>query len=184
MGRAGTTSRVSEHPSLNEFIHAKSLFAERLMTPLFKKLNLGTCNTILVLNAPATFDLELSYLEPITVLREVNTKVNVPFSIGFAMTQSECDRISMTIATVADGDSLVWLAYPKSSSRKYKCDFNRDTGWTVIGKAGFEPVRQVSIDEDWSALRFRRTEYIQRLTRRNSMAISPEGKRRTRDRTP
>jgi len=30
----------------------------------------------------------------------------------------------------------------------------------VIRNAGFDSVRQVAIDEDWSALRFRRVEYI------------------------
>jgi hypothetical protein len=30
---------------------------------------------------------------------------------------------------------------------------------------GFEPVRQIAIDEDWSALRFRRTDFIKSMTR-------------------
>jgi len=38
--------------------------------------------------------------------------------------------------------------------------FNRDTGWDVMRSAGFDTVRQVAIDEDWSALRFRRQEHI------------------------
>ncbi len=49
-----------------------------------------------------------------------------------------------------------------------------------LGNAGFEPVRQVAIDDDWSALRFRRTEYIKSFTRSNTMALSPEGKRRSK----
>jgi hypothetical protein len=75
---------------------------------------------------------------------------------------------------------IIWIAYPKQSSKKYKCEFNRDTGWEVIGKLGFEPVKQVAIDEDWSALRFRRVEFIATLTRRNSMALSEQGKARTK----
>ncbi len=73
----------------------------------------------------------------------------------------------------------MWIAYPKGSSKRYKCEFNRDSGWTVLGSAGFEPVRQVAIDEDWSALRFRRVEHIKSMTRRASMTISEDGKRRT-----
>jgi hypothetical protein len=34
------------------------------------------------------------------------------------------------------------------------------TGWDVIRNAGFDSVRQIAIDEDWSALRFRHVEYI------------------------
>lgn len=149
------------------------------MTPLFKKLNLGVSNTILVLNSPESFEAQLSQLNGVRVLRKATSNLKMPFALGFAATQAECNLVSTTIAELTEGDSIVWIAYPKGSSKKYKCDFNRDTGWTVLGDAGFEPVRQVSIDEDWSALRFRRTEFIRSLTRSNTMAISPEGKRRT-----
>ena len=77
----------------------------------------------------------------------------------------------------AEGDALLWFAYPKGSSKRYTCDFNRDTGWTVLGEAGYEPVRQVAIDEDWSALRFRRVEYIKSFKREPKHAISDKGKR-------
>jgi hypothetical protein len=149
------------------------------MTPLFKKLNLGSCETILVLNAPESFESELAQLNGIQILRKATAKTKPTFVIGFATTQAQCDLVSATIANATEGDAIVWIAYPKGSSKKYRCEFHRDTGWTVLGQSGFEPVRQVAIDEDWSALRFRRTEYIQSLTRRNEMAISPEGKRRT-----
>jgi hypothetical protein len=73
-------------------------------------------------------------------------------------------------------DAVFWIASPKRTSKRYRCELSRDTDWTAIGEAGFEPVRQVAIDEDWSALRFRRTTHIKSLTRRASMRISPEGK--------
>ncbi len=149
------------------------------MTPLFKKLNLGNCDTILVLNAPQSFESELSQLDGVKVIRKATAKLKATFAIAFATTQAECDQFSSTLAKATEGDSIVWIAYPKGSSKKYKCEFNRDSGWTVIGDAGFEPVRQVAIDEDWSALRFRRTEHIKSMTRSNSMAISTEGKQRT-----
>ena len=150
------------------------------MTPLFKKLNLGTNSSILVLNAPSSFDAELEKLVDITIQRSVTSKSTTTFIIAFAITQAELDSISKKIAKSTSGDAVVWIAYPKKSSKRYQCEFNRDTGWNVLGDAGFEPVRQVAIDDDWSALRFRRTEHIKSLTRDNSMAISSEGKRRTK----
>ena len=57
----------------------------------------------------------------------------------------------------------MWIAYPKKSSTRYTCD--RDRGWEGMGEAGFDPVRMVAIDEDWSALRFRRVEFIKKMTR-------------------
>ena len=71
------------------------------------------------------------------------------------------------------------MVYPKGSSRKYRCEFNRDSGWPVLGAAGFEPVRMVAIDEDWSALRFRRVEHIKSMTRNPRGAISRAGKRKS-----
>ena len=85
-------------------------------------------------------------------------------------------RMPATITVAAEGDAILWICYPKKSSKKYKCDFNRDSGWTVLGAAGYEPVRMVAIDEDWSALRFRKAENIKTLTR--SKTISQEGKKR------
>ncbi len=70
----------------------------------------------------------------------------------------------------------MWIAYPKGTSKRYACEFNRDTGWRALGRLGFEPVRQIAIDEDWSALRFRRADFIKSMTRAADRAISATGK--------
>lgn len=153
------------------------------MSPLFKKLNLGTHERMLVLNAPDSFQAELKQVgNDVRVLKRATTKTRVGFAIGFATTATELDRVSKKLVQAADGDAVVWLAYPKKSSKKYICEFNRDSGWEVLGEAGFEGVRQVAIDEDWSALRFRRAENIESFTRRKSMAISKVGKARAKKR--
>lgn len=149
------------------------------MTPLFKKLNLVVHSTILVLNAPDSFESELLLLEDRSILRKATSKTRAPFLIGFAVTQKELATVSNKMAKAAEGDAILWVAYPKGTSKNYSCEFNRDTDWEILGAAGFEPVRQVAIDEDWSALRFRRAEFIKSLTRNNAMAISEEGKLRT-----
>jgi hypothetical protein len=46
---------------------------------------------------------------------------------------------------------VFWVAYPKAN----RADINRDTLWPILGKYGMRPVGQVSLDEVWSALRFR-----------------------------
>jgi hypothetical protein len=62
----------------------------------------------------------------------------------------------------SQGDVVLWFAYPKQSSKRYRCDFNRDNGFDGLSAAGFDSVRIAAIDEDWSALRFRRVEAISR----------------------
>jgi hypothetical protein len=62
-----------------------------------------------------------------------------------------------------------------------KCaDIGRDDSWQPLGDLGFEGVRQVAIDEDWSALRFRHVDYIKTFKRDPKRAMSAKGKRRTR----
>jgi hypothetical protein len=51
-------------------------------------------------------------------------------------------------------NGALWVCYYKGTS-KYKTDINRDSIWPVATTYGLQPVRQIAIDEDWSALRFK-----------------------------
>lgn len=148
------------------------------MTPLFKKLNLGAHTTIHVLNAPSSFEAELDALEGVTIKRAARGAVQ--FGMAFVITQAELDAASRTLTASAEGDAILWMVYPKGTSKRYRCEFNRDSGWQVLGDAGFEPVRMVAVDEDWSALRFRRSSFIKSMTRSATNAISKDGKQRTK----
>jgi hypothetical protein len=148
------------------------------MSAVFKKLNLKEQKEICVINAPASFEAEVAQLEGVTVQRSLDVEANIGFSLAFVTKQAEVDALASQIAHKAQGDATIWFAYPKGSSSRYQCEFNRDTGWDALGQAGFEGVRQVAIDEDWSALRFRRVEYIRSMTRDKTRAISDKGKKR------
>jgi hypothetical protein len=119
-------------------------------------------------------------MDDMKVLTTMSTSIAgakvVGFFLAFVTKQKEVDDIAKKVAPLIIGDGLLWLAYPKGTSKKYKCEFNRDTGWNELGKQGFEPVRMVAIDEDWSALRFRRAENIKTMTR--SFAITKTGKKK------
>ena len=130
------------------------------MSSIFRKLNLKAQREIAVFNVPASFEAELAQLKGIKILRDARKPTAIQFALAFVMQQSELNRLSRILADGSEGDALLWFAYPKGTSKRYSCDFNRDTGWQVIRKAGFDSVRQVAIDEDWSALRFRRAEYV------------------------
>ena len=130
------------------------------MPSVFDKLNLKGHDEILVIAAPESFEAELRSLAGVTVLRDPKKAKQVTFALAFATKQSEVDALVSVLTAKAEGDAILWFAYPKGTSKKYRCDFNRDTGWDALRKAGFDTVRQVAIDEDWSALRFRRAEYI------------------------
>lgn len=146
------------------------------MTPLFKKLNLGALQRIHVLDAPASFESELSALREVQIQRGVSGPVS--FALAFVKTLGEVERAAAQLIPQAVDDAVLWMAYPKGTSKRYRCEFNRDTGWASLGQAGYEPVRMVAIDEDWSALRFRKVIHIRTMTRRPEGAISAAGRRK------
>ncbi len=132
------------------------------MATLFEKLNLGDRQEIVVLQAPESFSPELAKLPVATIHHRLESAPQCDFWLAFATRKSEVDRLAGPIAKRAKGDAIVWFAYPKGTSKKYTCDFNRDNGWGALQKLGFDTVRSVAIDEDWTALRFRRKEFIKR----------------------
>ena len=139
--------------------------------PTFAKLNLKDQTEIVVLNAPGSFEPELKSLKGVAVRRDAKGG-DIGFSLAFVTTQKEVDTPGPQVAKKAKGDAVVWFAYPKGSSKKYKSQINRDNGWAVMGKAGFEPVRMVAIDEDWSAVRFRRVEFIKTMNRPEEVRLT------------
>lgn len=147
------------------------------MNAIFKKLNLKSQDPIYVLNSPDSFKKEIEEIdgEP-AVKTSLSGAKTISFFLGFVTKQKEVDELTKKVAPLMEGDGIFWFAYPKGTSKKYKCEFNRDNGWAELGKQGFEGVRMVAIDEDWSALRFRKVEHIKSMTR--SFAMSDEGKKK------
>jgi len=121
------------------------------MSSAFDKLNLKSQRQIVVLNAPDSFKKELTTLRNVSILRELQNLDEIEFSLAFVTKQKEVETLAKIIASKVKGDAVVWFAYPKGTSRKYESEINRDNGWQILGKLGFEGVRGVSIDDDWSA---------------------------------
>ncbi len=132
------------------------------MPNVFDKLNLKGHREILVLNAPREFEKAVQALRGVKVVRRIEDVKSYEFALAFATQRAELNRLAKALCAMAAGDAVLWFAYPKGSSKKYVCDFNRDDGWDVPRQSGFDSVRQVAIDDDWSALRFRRAEFIKR----------------------
>jgi hypothetical protein len=135
------------------------------MAGVFEKLNLKDRQEILILHAPESFEPELARLPVLTIHRHIESVAQIGFLLAFVTRKSEVDALAAAVAARARGDATVWFAYPKGTSKRYKCDFNRDSGWDALKAAGFDTVRAVAIDEDWAGLRFRRVEYIKARTK-------------------
>jgi hypothetical protein len=73
--------------------------------------------------------------------------------VAFVRNKAELDTGADAAIAAARLDRLAWIAYPKAG--KLGTDLNRDILAAIVSGRGVQPVRQVAIDETWSALRFR-----------------------------
>jgi hypothetical protein len=132
------------------------------MVTLFEKLNFKDQREIVILHAPEGLERVLKIPPTVKVHHSLGSLSEINCSLAFVTRKSDVDTLSAQLVKRAKGDAMLWLAYPKGTFKKFKCDFNRDNGWDVLNSFGFDTVRAVAIDEDWSALRFRRKEFIKK----------------------
>ena len=148
------------------------------MDPVWAKLNYKGYAPVLMLNAPDSFRPRLADLGSARVDRRPAGGAAYPFALVFVTACAEVAALAPPVAAALEPDAVLWFAYPKKTSRTYTSDISRDTGWQPLGDLGFEAVRQVAIDDDWSALRFRQAGAIRTLKRDASRRMSAEGRRR------
>jgi hypothetical protein len=122
-------------------------------TSLSKKLGLKPNFNLAVVNEPAGF-IELLAPLPDGVLITNNLSGNFDSVIVFAGSIAELEQHALSAIEAIKPNGWLWFAYPKKSG-KIKTDINRDFGWTVVNDAGWDGVIQISIDDTWSASRFK-----------------------------
>ncbi len=111
------------------------------------KLQLGPGQSVAIVNAPAYGALELAGHPVADRLRDADAV------IVYCTNQAELARLRDDVVSPARRDALTWVAYPKA--RQLGTDLNRDVLAELVKAHGVRPVRQVSIDDVWSALRLR-----------------------------
>jgi hypothetical protein len=108
------------------------------------KLQLKPGQSVAVLNPP-----------PGLILPEVAaaaTAADADAVIAFVVRQDDLGSAEQAVAA-ARADRLAWIGYPKGG--QLGTDLNRDRLVAALAGHGVQPVRQVSINDTWSALRFR-----------------------------
>ncbi|MHA7057917.1 hypothetical protein ACWGOQ_0011895 [Aquimarina sp. M1] len=150
------------------------------MTALFKKLQLPpSLDEILILNEPEGFCKALDCLKDVMVKESLIQVSEVDFALVFVTEKKQVENRIETIYPKLIGDAILWFAYPKKNSKKYSSEITRNHGWGVLGDYNLEPVRQVDIDEDWNALRFRKVGFIRNMKRGKDFALSGVSKEKT-----
>jgi hypothetical protein len=112
------------------------------------KLQLKPKSSLAVVGAPRGLRLELT--DGVRRRRDASQADAV---LAFVVSESDLDSIAVPALAAAREDRLAWIAYPKAG--QLGTDLNRDRLAIAARDRGIQPVRQVSIDPIWSALRFR-----------------------------
>ncbi|GAB3933112.1 hypothetical protein [Larkinella terrae] len=105
----------------------------------------------LVINAPAPLEAGFVNLGFKTAFDETARSANT--LVFVTNNQEYLDFLNHHLKTV-EPDSVLWFAYPKGTS-KVKTDINRDSLRLTGETFGITTVTAISIDDTWSALRFR-----------------------------
>lgn len=146
---------------------------------LLRKLNHKGNGAVYVMDSPGEFYDSIEKMKEETeVVTSFTTKSHVPLLLVFIRDKADLLAKMDEVKRMIDSNTILWFTYPKKSSKRYKSDITRDAGWDPLGAMGYEPVRQIALDEDWSALRFKAVATIKKLTRNSSMTLSTEAKRR------
>ena len=123
---------------------------------LIKKLGIKPKQRLIILNAPEGFSEQIGTLLPadVELLTTPTSAGNFDVVLQFVRSKVEVENDTpVAIGMVKPGGRL-WLSYPKQSS-KVPTDINRDILWKIFPDSEWRPVTQISIDEIWSALRFK-----------------------------
>ena len=131
------------------------------MQNLIEKLNYKGQDRIALINSEESFASSLSNdLIGVTIDKEIDPRYPYGFIMVFVKSVSDVNRVTCIALHNLIADGVLWFCYPKKSSKKYKSELDRDHGWKTLNDSGFHGTRIISINEDWSALRFRNTKHI------------------------
>ena len=111
------------------------------------KLQLKPGQSVAIVNAPEDAALNLAD-HPVAARAGDADAV-----IVYCTNQAELEQLRDDFVPPARRDTLTWVAYPKA--RQLDTDLSRDVLAELVKTHGVRPVRQVALDDVWSALRLR-----------------------------
>jgi len=132
-----------------------------LMKNLLEKLNYKGQKRIALINPEENFILApFDEIREIQIDNKIDPKYPYDFMLIFVRKVTEVREITPAALHNLKADGKLWFCYPKKTSKKHTSNIDRDHGWKTLNDLDFYGIRMVSIDDDWSALRFRNLKYI------------------------
>ncbi len=121
---------------------------------LLEKLQLTDENNLLIQGLPSSIEkdfIKLTFSKNVTPLLK---KRKIDFALVFAVSQIQLTNILKDVIPYLSVDAKLWISYPKQTS-KITSDLAREKKWKVISQYGYEGVRTISMDNVWTASRFK-----------------------------
>ena len=119
---------------------------------LARKLKLGSATRPIVVGASNGFREELAAARGKPIGGAIDEHHD--WILLFARDRAALERSIGAAAAALDDPGILWLAYPKGSS-KIQTDLTRDAGWESVSAADLMWLGLVSIDATWSAFSLR-----------------------------
>ncbi|MCF8715988.1 hypothetical protein JM658_14215 [Joostella atrarenae] len=129
------------------------------MKTLFEKLKLEHQKEILIINEPDGFAEQLAALVDIEIYQSLIQVNKMEFALVFVSTIKELENQVHTLHPKLKGDVVLWVAHPRKKSETLTTDITDDYDWHPLLNHRYEAVKNVKINNDWEAIRFRRSEY-------------------------
>lgn len=121
------------------------------MDPIARKLLIKPGNRVALIDPPTGYAERLQPLPDGAELVDLQPELDV--LQVFVQDRAALDRVAPSLGSVRSG-GILWVCYPKGG-RKAGTDLNRDLLWEALGQVGLTGVTLVSVDDTWSAMRFR-----------------------------
>jgi hypothetical protein len=115
---------------------------------LLGKLKIKPQHSLVVLNSPKGF------VKPTEYDTRLSPKLKFDAILLFVKDKGEIDSYVEKVLLALNEEGLLWICYPKKSSG-IETDLTRDRGWESLKRKGYEGVSLVSVDDTWSAFRFK-----------------------------
>lgn len=120
---------------------------------LIKKLRVPAEGKVAVIAPPEDFLASIGQAGAVTDASRL-TRGEYDYVQAFLTSAADANKVAPIAIAAVKPDGLLWLCYPKGTS-KLKTDLNRDKGWEEVARLGWEGVALISVDDTWSAMRFR-----------------------------
>ena len=131
------------------------------MNKLLEKLNYRGSKRIAVLNATESCISALAEeMNGLKIDREIDPRFPYDFIVIFVKNQEEIETCIPEALHNLMCDGVLWFCFPRKSRTLNHSVIDREHGWQTLNKVGFQGIRVVTFDDEWTALRFRSVKFI------------------------